>query len=469
MRIRKVRNSAGNISVQIGHYKGKNFLLVKHLGSAKNKEELDLLIQKANEIINHNQLSIFSQSQELDVSQVVSARYSRKSIYIFFSQYYDLLFYSLDNKILKDLVIMRILKPTSKLESIELLYEYFGLKYSKTDIGRKILSFNKDNIIKCLIKYAQDNLDFDFRLVFYDVTTLYFESQPDENLKIPGFSKDGKHTQPQILIGLVVNEHGFPIYYDIFKGNSFEGHTMLPVIQAFQKSFNVENLTVIADSAMLSENNLLTMESSNLNYIVGNRTITTYKPKLDNLIKKLKTIDNSSIKIKDGERYIIYHYSLKREKKDLYEITKATHKAQYLSNNPSKQSRAKYLKVGSGKSVINYELIKKHKFLAGIKSYKTNTNLASDLIVERYSDLWKVEKAFRMSKHDLKARPIFHRKDEAIKAHILIVFVANALARVIELKTKKTIQKVVKEQMRVIDVELTDLTGQKHTLTITPH
>lgn len=470
MRIRKVKNSAGNTSVQIGNYYGKNFLLVKHIGSAKTQKELNQLMQVAREYINEKQISLFNSEPQLDVSQIISANYKRISTYKYFSDHYAEVFPNLDNDVLKNLVIIRLIKPTSKLESIQLLKEYFGIKYSKSTIGRKIINFNKDRVIHSLVEYARQKLNFDFRIVFYDVTTLFFESKADENLRKPGYSKDGKHTQPQILIGLVVDRNGFPIYYEIFEGNKFEGHTMLPVILTFKEKFKVKDLIIVADSAMLSEDNLSSLEENNLQYIVGNRTHTTYKDNLKDTIVRLKKSDNSVKVIKSNHRSVIYHYSKKREKKDLFEINKAVMKALKCSNNPSKQSRVKFLTTKNQSSKLNMQLIEKHKFLAGIKSYKTNTNLPGMKVVERYSDLWKVEKAFRMSKHDLKARPVFHRREEAIQAHILIVFAANALSKHLEMTTGKSILKIVKEQMRIIDVEFIDKnTGKSHTIKISPH
>lgn len=453
MRVRKVKNSAGNTSIQVGFYKGKNFQLVKHLGSAKNSKQEKALVKIANKFINKDQPSLFDANYSIDSSDFLPIGYSRKKAYEYFSHAFDTVFPKLTKSILKDLAIIRIINPTSKLESIELLAEYFGIKYSYASVYRELVKLKKEDLTDQLINYAQTNLAFNFSLLFYDVTTLYFESQRDETLKIPGFSKDGKHSNPQIMIGLVVDINGFPIFYEIFKGNSFEGHTMLPVILNFQKRFNVQNLTVVADSAMLSEDNLLALEVANLNYIVGNRTMSTYKVSLEHTIKELKLKDGATIRIKDDNRFIIYNFSKKREQKDLYEIQKATKKAEYLSSYPSKRSRSKYLRITNEKSEVNFNLIEKHKFLAGIKSYKTNIKIPARLVVERYSDLWKIEKSFRMTKHDLKARPIFHRKEDPIKAHIQVVFAANAVARHIELNTDKSIRHIVKELMREIQFE----------------
>lgn len=440
------------------------------MGSARNRAQEDDLVNKAHDFIYQNQLSLLNPQIEINPETIIPLGYSRKTAYQFFSNAFDQVFPDGQDQVIKDLVIIRIIHPTSKFESVQLLNEYFGIKYANTSVYRAFLKADKQLLVNQLVTYAQRQLAFDFTLLFYDVTTLYFESVPDKDLKVPGFSKDGKHSQPQILIGLVVDRHGFPVFYQIFKGNTFEGHTLLPIVLEFKKTFGVGQLTIVADSAMLSEDNLSTLEVNNLTYIVGNRTMGTYRDSLASEIKRLKLNDNSVWSITQGKRQIIYHYSKKREKKDLYEIEKAVTRAGYLARNPSKRVKAKYLKVQAQTAKVNQDLVDKHKFLAGIKSYKTNTSLSPSLIVERYGDLWKIEKSFRMTKHDLKARPIFHRKEEAIQAHVLIVFAANAISRHVELQTNKPIRQIVKEYMRIIDVKFKLQDSNKiYSFTLLPH
>ena len=454
----------------MGYYRGKYFQLVKHIGSARNASQETDLVKQAQDFIHRHQLSLLSPPVEVDQNKIIPLGYCRETAYRYFVQAFESVFPEIKCPILKDLVIIRIIQPTSKFESVQLLQEYFGIKYSNTSVYRAFLKADKQMFIKQLVAYAKEHLSFDFRLLFYDVTTLYFESGVDEDLKLPGFSKDGKHSQPQIMIGLVVDQYGFPIFYQIFKGNTFEGHTMLPIVLEFKDQFQVKQLTIVADSAMLSEDNLSTLEEHQLTYIVGNRTIGTYRDSLAVKITQLKLQDDSVCAITQGKRVIVYHYSRKREKKNLYEIEKAVTKAKYLLKHPAKQAKAKYLNLKSKTVEVNQELIDKHKFLAGIKSYKTNTHLPASLVVERYGDLWKIEKSFRMTKHDLKARPIFHRKEEAIKAHMLIVFAANAVARHVELQTGKPIRQMVKELMRVIDVKFRlEGSNEIYSFSLPPH
>lgn len=457
MIIRKTKNSADNISLQVGYYVGKRFILVKHIGSAKNEFELDKLYETANSFIHQNQLQIFENSTQL--SNIVHTEYTRESMYLFFEGYYNKVFKDIKNDVIKDLTILRIIKPTSKLESIELLKEYFGISYSYTTLRRKLCDIDKDIITTSLFKYAEVNLGFDFSLVFYDVTTLYFESKPDEDFKKPGFSKDGKHSNPQIMVGLMVDQYGFPLYFESFKGNSFEGHTLIPVIQGFKKKFGIKKLTVVADSAMLSEANLSALEALDLKYIVGNRIHSTYKDIMKDKVLNIKKTDGSTFVSKEGHRQIIYHFSKKRERKDKYEIEKAFRKALELQAKQTKPSKHKFLMYEKQSFQVDMDQVDKYRLLAGVKSYKTNLDVQPELIVDRYSDLWNIENSFRMSKHDLKARPIFHRKEEAIKSHLIIVFMACAVSKVIEKATDKSINRVLKEQMQIIDVIFTDKNG----------
>jgi hypothetical protein len=212
VRIRKVKNSAKNTVIQVGYYRGKHFQLVKHIGSAKSTSQEVTLIKQAQDFIHRHQLSLLSPSVEVDQNKLIPLGYCRETAYKYFAHAFESVFPEIKDPILKDLVIIRIIQPTSKFESVQLLQEYFGIKYSNTSVYRAFLKADKQMFVKQLAAYAKEYLSFDFRLLFYDVTTLYFESGVDEDLKLPGFSKDGKHSQPQIMIGLVVDQHGFPLF-----------------------------------------------------------------------------------------------------------------------------------------------------------------------------------------------------------------------------------------------------------------
>lgn len=451
-RIRKVKTHSGSTAIQVGSYKGKNFNLTKHIGSAKDTTKIDELITLAEEYIRSHSsqltLNFNPQSEEILFKRGVKVKraYLQTAYDYLGSVYGDLGLNHLHNSTLKHFAMIRVLEPTSKIKSIALLDKYFGIHYTKTTAFRELgkLVTLKMTVIKAAIYYAQRNLHFDFSLIFYDVTTLYFESFKDDGFRTSGFSKDNKINQPQILIGLLVNRDGFPIYYDIFKGNTFEGKTIIPVILEIKEKYHVDSFTVIADAAMLSEENLAQLKSLGIGYIVGGRTGRLTFSQLQQIADKLNRVNHKTLRVDE----IIYEYSTKRATKDKADNDTKLQKALYLLSHPGKVFKRSVLLTGSGKKTfrLNEALVEKHRLLEGIKAYRTNiTRIPEKLLIDRYHDLWKVEQAFRITKSDLEARPIYHRRRESIEYHILIVFVALCMGKIIELTQGRTLQRVVDE------------------------
>ena len=371
-------------------------------------------------------------------------------------------FTSLENEYFKHFVLIRLIEPCSKIKSVELLEKYFDIKYSKTTAfrrleelcERKLPSF-KDNLQNIAIRYAERNLNFDFSLVFYDVTTLYFQTDKTDELRKTGYSKDNKPHKPQIVIGLVVNRTGFPVYYDIFEGNKFEGKTLLPVILNLKEKYRIKRLTVIADAGMLSFQNLNDLAKNGLFYVVGARSGTLSLEKVQKIAESLDNVDGRTVRIDD----CIYSYSKKRASRDKANNDKQVKKAEYYLNNPSQVIKRTSLLKNTVKNTfeINSSLLEKRRLLEGIKGYKTNiTDLPDKLLIKRYKDLWHVEQSFRIAKTDLEMRPVFHRKKTAIECHILIVFAALCLTRVIEYKEGVSATKVISRLRDRWTVKLVD-------------
>jgi transposase len=291
---------------------------------------------------------------------------------------------------------------------------------------------------------------FDFNLVFYDLTTLYFESFKTDEVRKIGFSKDNKSSNPQVMIGLLVNSDGFPISYQIFPGNKFEGHTLLPSILDLKKKYKINNLTLVADSAMLSDDNINLLETNQFGYIVASRTANLKIELIQEISKKLKQQDKATIRIATKNKgTLICNFCKKRYNKEKIELEKQIEKANYYLKNPNSVEiikRAKFLKNSNSKFELNQPLIIKYKLLLGIKGYHTNRadQLTDNEIINHYKNLWQVEKAFRISKTDLKIRPIYHHEECTIKAHLVICFTALAISKYIEIKTKKSIKSVIK-------------------------
>lgn len=451
-RIRKVKTHSGSTAIQVGSYRGKSFILTKHIGSAKDTAEIAELISLAEEYIRSHSsqltLNFNPQSEEILFKRGVKVqKASLQAAYDYLDSIYGSLGLNrLHSLILKHFVMIRVLEPASKIKSIALLNKYFGIHYTKSSAFRELgkLTTLKEAVVKAAISYAQINLHFDFSLVFYDVTTLYWETSKGDEFRANGFSKDNKINQPQILIGLVVNRDGFPIYYDIFKGNAYEGKTIIPVISEIKEKYHINSFTVIADAGMLSEENLKKLKDLKIGYIVGGRTGKLTLSQVQHIAKGLNRVNHKITRV--GEN--IFEYSSKRAAKDKADNDKQLQKALYLLSHPGKVFKRSVLLTGSSKKAfrLNEALVEKHQLLEGVKLYRTNiTWIPEKLLIDRYHDLWKVEQAFRITKSDLEARPIYHRRRESIEYHILIVFVALCMGKIIEMTQGRTLQRVVDE------------------------
>ncbi|MBK8926315.1 MAG: IS1634 family transposase [Crocinitomicaceae bacterium] len=195
---------------------------------------------------------------------------------------------------------------------------------------------------KKVVDFARRYYSFNYDILFYDVTTLYFETFKEDELRMNGFSKDNKSQQPQILIALMVSKEGFPVSYEVFSGNTFEGHTIIPVINDFIKRNGVQNFTVVADAAMISSENVQQLIQNNINYIVGARLANVSATMLDTIDKNINRENGKSIRIKTDNGYLICSYSDVRYRKDKHEMEKQIDKAKQVIAKPSKTKKLKF-------------------------------------------------------------------------------------------------------------------------------
>jgi len=462
-KIRTTKTSSNKIAVQIINYHKRKVNLIKHIGSGTNEEEIAELKEQA-EIWISDKISKEGLFREKDHYHknyqylgflYLYAYEFLENIYIKFS------FHNHFNDLFKDLTIARILEPKSKRDSLEFLKTFLNKEHSENVLYKKIVKYDdnvKNNLEKEVVEIAKKEFGFDFSFVLYDVTTLYFESFKSDKFKCAGFSKDHKHNQPQIVIGLIVTKEGFPISYQIFKGNTFEGNTFLPIILDFKKKHNIKSLTVVADSAMLSKQNLDKLVESGLSYIIAGRLANLKETLINAIDEEIKKEDGASIRLGN----LIVDFSRKRYVKDKSELEKQVEKAKrYLNAQTEKITNIKYLKNDKVKRSLNQELIDKNIKLLGLKGYTTNLNLENEKIIAYYHNLFKIEHAFRIAKSDLEARPIYHFKEESIKNHILICFLALAISVYLELKNKKSIASIVETLKSVTDGKiLNKVTGE---------
>jgi transposase len=461
MKIRVVKTASKAQAVQIVRYQNNKRTILHHIGSAHTASELDELILLAEEWIKDSskQLSIFPDESpnkliHLNHCTFIGAQYS--FFYRQISIIQDTMGFTEFPALLNDLVAMRIFEPASKLRSLERMGQFFGIKHGRKSyykIAPQCLDL-KEKVEKKMVEFAKQHYSFNFDLVFYDVTTLYFETFEEDELRKNGFSKDGKSQQPQILVALLVTEEGFPIAYSIFSGNTFEGHTIIPTIKEFIKRNKVKEFTVVADAAMISAENITQLNQNDINYIVGARLGNLSLELFETIDKQIVRQDGKNIRIKTELGYLICSYSAVRYRKDLYEMNKQIEKAKQVIQVPSQVRKQKFTKTNNQKLELNNALIEKTTKLLGIKGYYTNLEektVDNKTMIERYHELYKIEQAFRVAKSDLQTRPIFHFKEQPIKLHILICFMALVISKHIEIKAGVSIRRFLDESKKIVD------------------
>lgn len=465
MKIRVVKTASNAKAVQAVRYQNDKRIVIKHFGSCHTEEELKEMLQIADDWIKAfaGQLSIFLDD---DPNTLLHTNHC-SFLGVYYTFFYDIInfiqreigFDDLAQPLLKDLVTMRIFEPASKLRSIELLENYFGIVHQRKNyykIAPKWLSL-KERVETKVIDFAKKRYSFNFDLLFYDVTTLYFETFEEDDLRKNGFSKDNKSQQPQILVSLMVSREGFPICYEVFSGNTFEGHTIIPVVKEFIDKHSVKSFTVVADAAMISKTNIEELLLNDINYIVGARLGNLSSKLLEQIDNTINREDGKNIRIKADHGYLICSYSSVRYRKDKYEMEKQIEKAKAVINKPSKNRKLKFTKASGEKLELNQTLIEKTKKLLGIKGYYTNLDekaVNNQTIIEHYHQLYKIEQAFRISKSDLQTRPIFHFKEDPVKLHVLVCFMALVISKHIELTTDNSIKRFITECKKVSDARI---------------
>lgn len=498
--LRTTKTKSGAIAVQVVEYVKRKTVVIKHIGSAKKIKEVNLFKRAARDWIEKNdpQQTLFSNTSSrlsrqkklnssrvlvLNQAELVSTHttftYEVLSLLISQLGFTNLLKNAPRRQLLIDLVIARLIRPTSKLESINYLEREFGIIYKRSSVYRELKEYPdlKDKVEQLVVKIARKYFNFNFHLVYYDVSTIYFESfKSDEELKQCGFSKDHKFNQPQIVIGLMVNDQGFPVSYQVFKGNKFEGHTFIPIIQDFLQKYSIKTLTVVADAAMISQSNVGQLEEKQLNYIVGARLGNLSQKSIKQISATLGQKDGAITRLETKKGSLICQFSQARYNKDKRDTAKQVERAlSALKNNPAKASKKlKFIKKSRAEEKLefNKKLLEKTRLLWGIKGYYTNLSeaeVSNTEVISQYRQLWKVEKAFRIAKSDLQIRPIFHYSTNSIKAHLLICFMALSIAKFIEIESQLSLKKAIQLLQTVKDAKIRDkLSGETVVLKSSP-
>jgi len=483
--VRKTRTASGATGVQVVRYEGSRCVVVKHIGSARDEDGLRSLLDSAERYAeaHRRQPNLFADRPDttaqgqLDLSQArllgVTHPFIRRVLLACASRCH----LGWLPELYLDLALMRIVEPVSKLRTLELLERYFGVRYARRTVYRLLpkLLDQQEAIETAAIQTAREDLQETFGLVLYDVTTLYFEPFKEYDLQRPGYSKDNKPQQPQVVIGLITTRSGFPVMHEVFEGNTFEGHTMLKIVRRFQERVGADKPVIVADAAMLSKDNMSQLQAQGYRYIVGARLASMPAGFIGQVHASLPRTDQAMGRFRPPEAdpavSIICAFSEARYRKDRRELDKQVKRARDLLQRNEPGRRAKFIRK-SRKSGAAFEfdaaLQSKSEKLLGIKGYVTNIpeeDLSASEIIAFYNDLWRVEQAFRISKSDLRTRPIFHRTQEAIRAHILVCFIALMLGKYLEIKTKRSLRQIRDELWQISEAQVRDeRTGRIHIL-----
>jgi hypothetical protein len=500
--VRTVKTASGARAVQIVHSQHRGSRDIEHIGSAHSDADLELLKTVARQRLAAGQGELDLRLPDGSANQgaalpITSTRMGH--LLDALSRGYDALGFAAaaeHDEVFKALVLARIIEPTSKLDSLRVLAEA-GMdppsyrtvqrrlrRYAGVEEGGSNQAEDEDaqpvpvepdggrwraRLARACAEHVRLG---SARLLLYDVTTLYFETDQGDGFRESGFSKE-RRLEPQITVGLLTDAGGFPLMVHAFEGNRGETTTMVPVLTAFLDAHGLRDITVVADAAMISEANKRAIEEAGLSFILGART-----PDVPYVVKAWRK-HHPDTDIPDGHIFvqpwpagptdnrrdhtIFYQYRADRARRTLRGIDQQIAKAETAVAGKTPVKRNRYVRLSGATKSVNRPLEAKNRALAGIKGYVTNLeNPDPQQVIGAYSHLLQVEKSFRMSKSDLAARPIFHHKRESIEAHLTIVFAALAVSRWIENTTGWSIKRFVTTTRRYRTIQLQ---AGEHTIT----
>ena len=445
MFIRKKRNRSGSISVVVVDKRGGRFAEIKNFGTVNTESEADNLRLKSRywlDTFAGQQLIDFEHRKERELEETARVVGNVDSLLINGTQlllngiYDDVGFNAIKDEILRHLVIARVAQPRSKAATVEYLKTYYDEDVDLSKIYRymdKLYNTQQEAVRQISVEHTRHLLGGRLGLLFYDVTTLYFESSKEDELRSPGFSKDGKTAEIQVVLGLLVSEGGYPLSYCIFNGKQYEGYTMIPMIDDFKQRHGLgDDFVVVADSGLMNKKNVALLRDAGYKYIIGAR-IKNESSEIKKWILEQQLGNNefSEREYEKGER-IVLGYSRKRADKDAYNrkrglerLRKAYKNGTLTKERVNRRGYNKFLEISKDIKVeINEGKVAEDQKWDGLKGYVTNTDLSAEQVVGQYHGLWVVERAFRVAKGKLEMRPMFHFTPRRIEAHVCICFVA---------------------------------------------
>lgn len=496
MHVRIRKNKSGSTSIFVvacKRFEGKKYpqpLLIKSFGSSKDPQEIETMYKEALLFANSTKYSPFLRiNNENDIESSTIKNIGFEQVYGSILDHYfyikELGLSSSNCNILRELVLMRIAKPVSKLKTSSIANGFSFNELSLNKIYKlmdKITEPSISNIKQQVFLNTKKLLMAkNLSVLFYDLTTIYFENNNTSDFKFPGFSKDGKSQHVQISLALIVTEFGLPVGYEIFPGNIYEGKTLLPVLLKLRESYEIKDVTVIADSAMLSNFNITELTQHGFNYVVAarikNLTISLTKQVLcqDDHKELNEDIRYKTINL-DKARLIVCH-SKKRSEKDAYERKLTIRRLEKFLGKSVKNTirgslKKPYIKIAEDSVVtLDLEQLEQSKQFDGYFGFYTNTNNLAPTVINQYRGLWHVEQTFRITKHNLAIRPVYHYKDRRILAHFVICYLALAVVRTAEyLLLQKGLQIPVEKLHQLLqDINCIQIVNKNQKFLITPN
>ena len=497
MFVRKKANRSGSISVVVVDKSGGKFKEVHKVGVASDASDVEALIALGNKWIREYEERIHPtidfdgeiEKRRLEQSTLIDEYFGRienvqlNGCELILDRVFDLVgFGRIEDKVFRQLVCSRLSFPASKAATVEYLKNHFDDDVDLSKIYRYLDKLNdrhKSLVQDISVRHTIEVLGGHIGVMFYDVTTLYFETDHEDELRKTGFSKEGRHSNPQIIFGLLVSLDGYPLAYCIHEGNKYEGHTMLPVINEFVRKYDLDGFIVVADSGLMTKANIAELERMGYKYIIGAR-IKNEPEEVKRQILSLPKVSGQMHEIdKGGGRRLLVGYSDDRAGKDAHNRSKGVkrlekkfHSGRLTKENINRRGYNKFLDMdGETKVELNRERIWLDAQWDGLKGYLTNTDIPTGDIFTAYHNLWNVEKAFRIAKSKIEIRPMFHFTRRRIEAHLCICFVALKIYKELERLLKSanigmSVDKVLNMAKTVTTITIKMPDGQKVTRTM---
>ena len=499
--VRRVAGRSGSTKVQIAERRGGRDVVLEHVGTAHDEAELALLLAEAERRLRPGQeaLGFLAETDVGSVSRpgVITSKSSAVLWNVLENAYAHLGFDVVADEAFKQLVLARLVEPTSKADSVRVLGDlgvaHVSLRTMFRSLQRAEERDYRGTIATACFTHALSSGDVS--LCLYDVTTLYFEAENEDELRKVGFSKE-RRVDPQVVVGLLVDRGGFPLEIGCYEGNKAETSTIIPMVRQFTQRHQLADIVVVADAGMLSASNLKDLDEAGLRFIVGSRStkapgdlashfrwhgdaftdgqiIDTITARIDTAAaraandasKKIEPVWDPAVHTKSWRA--VWSYSRKRATRDGHTLTLQENRARAVIAGERAPRTPRFVTTKNGSQTLDEASLTRARRLAGLKGYVTNIparQMPASEVLTSYHDLWHVEASFRMSKTDLRARPIFHHTRDAIEAHLTIVFAALAVTRHVTEKSDYSIKRIVRALRPVRDAVIS-LRGQRITAT----